>query len=194
MLTCLKCKQRHQGKRKLCESCLAQRECFECSTPIQRSEPLRRKFCSQRCVLAFIGSQPHNKTARALLARTILQTPEVQKKRGLTMRGVPRPSAQGQNHPRWKGGVSRERSKAENQIKHHAWRRQVFERDNFTCQICNIRGSALEAHHVISWGDSETLRFDIANGQTLCVACHLKVHGNQKREDGKKGAQKRWKR
>lgn len=62
------------------------------------------------------------------------------------------------------------------------WRTSVFERDNYTCQICGRRGEYLEAHHKKRWCDHPSLRFDVDNGITLCKECHKSIHS--KRRDG----------
>ena len=55
------------------------------------------------------------------------------------------------------------------------WRRQVFERDNYTCQKCGQTGGKLNAHHIFSYAKFPELRLDLDNGQTLCIACHKKT-------------------
>lgn len=82
----------------------------------------------------------------------------------------------GASNPNWKGGetVSSWRVTPE----YRCWRRDVFTRDHFTCQDCgDSSGSNLTAHHVHSAEDYLELRFDIANGITLCETCHSKAHG-----------------
>jgi len=56
------------------------------------------------------------------------------------------------------------------------WRIAVFERDNYICQECGIRGGKLQSHHIKGWSDNPDLRFDINNGITLCLECHAKKH------------------
>lgn len=56
------------------------------------------------------------------------------------------------------------------------WRKEVFKRDDYICQCCGVRGSCLNAHHLNSWDWDIEGRFDIDNGATLCVACHLMFH------------------
>lgn len=56
------------------------------------------------------------------------------------------------------------------------WRKQVFERDKYTCQHCFEKGGQLNAHHIKEFAKYEKLRFRVDNGLTLCVECHKKVH------------------
>lgn len=56
------------------------------------------------------------------------------------------------------------------------WRKCVFERDNYTCQKCNLKDIILYAHHIIPWIKDESKRFDINNGLTLCNKCHRLEH------------------
>ena len=55
------------------------------------------------------------------------------------------------------------------------WRIKVFERDDYTCQGCGIRGGRLQAHHIKSYKEYPELRLDIDNGQTFCIDCHKKT-------------------
>jgi len=56
------------------------------------------------------------------------------------------------------------------------WRRQVFIRDDYTCQECGERGCTLNAHHIKHWAKHKKLRFNLNNGITLCYMCHRKKH------------------
>lgn len=58
-----------------------------------------------------------------------------------------------------------------------SWRNSVFERDNYTCQLCGARGVKLNAHHKNGYAFYPELRYELSNGITLCVPCHKKVHG-----------------
>jgi 5-methylcytosine-specific restriction endonuclease McrA len=60
------------------------------------------------------------------------------------------------------------------------WRRQVFERDDYTCQFCKARNGRgkevfLEADHIIPFAKRPDLILSVANGRTLCRACHRKT-------------------
>lgn len=78
----------------------------------------------------------------------------------------------GSNHPNWKGGTTIIRKRLKTRIEYKNWRRVVFERDNFTCQICGVRGGELQADHIKPWARFPELRYEINNGRTLCIPCH----------------------
>lgn len=94
------------------------------------------------------------------------------------------------NYDGTRSGLSR---KVRNMCESTAWRQAIFERDNFTCQICGQVGGRLEADHqnpfchifaeflekarptVYNVTDlaSRFMPFwDIGNGVTLCYNCH----------------------
>lgn len=83
----------------------------------------------------------------------------------------------GENHPLWRGGIRTTRRAVTREYK--AWRIAVFRRDNFTCLKCGARGKKLNAHHVRHWNTHPECRFDVANGQTLCVLCHRAEHSRK---------------
>jgi len=80
----------------------------------------------------------------------------------------------GKLNPRWKGGISGEIKMLRNTPKYKEWGKQVFERDDYTCQKCGQRGGNLHADHIKSFTDYPKLRFEVSNGQTMCVSCHAK--------------------
>lgn len=61
------------------------------------------------------------------------------------------------------------------------WRKAIFVRDDYTCQVCNVRGTYLEADHIKPWAYFPELRFELSNGRTLCRACHDKTKMSAKR-------------
>lgn len=83
----------------------------------------------------------------------------------------------GEKHPRWKGGLSRTKRLVEmGRLKYRIWRRSIFERDDYTCQICEERGGVLNAHHIKKYSDFKDLRFKNNNGITLCKSCHQLIY------------------
>lgn len=81
----------------------------------------------------------------------------------------------GKNHWNWKGGLSRNKH---NGGEYAEWRTCVFERDDYTCQLCGSKGVYLNAHHKKSWAKYPKLRFKVSNGITLCTKCHAKIDKN----------------
>lgn len=87
----------------------------------------------------------------------------------------------GEKNVNWKGGITPENNKLRNSPKARDWRRIIFIRDGFTCQVCKNVGGKLQAHHIKSWAKYPKLRFEISNGITLCEECH-KLTDNYKRK------------
>jgi 5-methylcytosine-specific restriction endonuclease McrA len=79
----------------------------------------------------------------------------------------------GKNHSRYKGGIKYDKQNKQ----YREWRKQVFERDNWTCQICKRKKKIrIVAHHIKSFTDYPESRFEINNGITLCNSCHTQIH------------------
>lgn len=60
-------------------------------------------------------------------------------------------------------------------IKASNWRNAVFERDDYKCQACGVRGGYLEADHCLPWAFFPDIRYELLNGRTLCRECHNKT-------------------
>lgn len=61
--------------------------------------------------------------------------------------------------------------------KYKQWERTVKKRDNYTCRKCgkeNLKKKDCHAHHIKDWDLFVELRFDVENGLTLCMSCHMK--------------------
>ena len=100
------------------------------------------------------------------------------------------------NH-NWKGGITSLRGKIYNLFEWHQWRSVIFKRDDFTCVLCRKRGEHLEVDHypkkfgwIIEENKIQSIEdaincfelWNINNGRTLCLSCHLKTdtYGNRK--------------
>jgi hypothetical protein len=78
----------------------------------------------------------------------------------------------GDQHPLFKSDSRR----ANRRGKHGAWARAVISRDNAICQRCGATDVELHAHHIKPFAEYPELRWDLANGLTLCSACHWAEH------------------
>ncbi len=78
------------------------------------------------------------------------------------------------NKPGSKGGIT-----PQNLIDRSRFRvtmqKKVLERDNYTCQICEAKGIALQVDHIKKWSEYEELRFVMENCRTLCTPCHYQI-------------------
>jgi len=96
----------------------------------------------------------------------------------------------GVNHHNWKGGITPLRNKIRSLMMYLNWRKDIFERDNHTCQLCGVRGGRLNADHfpksfafifneyqitTIDQAKQCLELWDITNGRTLCMSCHQKT-------------------
>ncbi len=73
--------------------------------------------------------------------------------------------------------VTPEHYRIRRSTEYRLWRKAVFERDNYTCQMCGARSVAgkrvrLEADHILPFAFYPDKRFDLDNGRTLCESCH----------------------
>jgi len=84
----------------------------------------------------------------------------------------------GKENPQWKGGSAYERAQWHSRHEYKEWRYSVYERDNYTCQLCGQESVGnIQAHHIHPWSTHPELRFEVSNGITLCKPCHLSIKG-----------------
>jgi 5-methylcytosine-specific restriction endonuclease McrA len=86
----------------------------------------------------------------------------------------------------WRGGIANFRSSLRTTFLYRTWRSDVLTRDDFTCQICFIRGGKLNVDHIKAFSiilDENNIKthedaascdelWNINNGRVLCVSCH----------------------
>src|SRR3990167_1509348 len=87
-------------------------------------------------------------------------------------------SIRGSNHWNWKGGVKKQELGGFG-LDWKLWRRQVYERDKYTCQDCGKSGVYIEPHHIIPKRINKERMFDVTNGITLCRPCHILTMGKE---------------
>lgn len=78
----------------------------------------------------------------------------------------------GVEHPNYNPN-SRKRTRP---YKQHSWANAVISRDGGKCRNCGASGVELHAHHVESYMDNPSKRWDVDNGITLCHKCHWDEH------------------
>jgi len=156
---------------------LGTKKCLQCNKEIElkiRRDLWRKKFCSRKCSGKYNDClrdiwknseisermkknmrKPHKITERLKLA---------QRERGLKRRKP------------WRWYVengSRIRFHQSQDWKDKA--KEIYRRDNFTCQKCGVKNRKLHCHHILGVKEGKKL-FDNNNLITLCEECHSKKH------------------
>jgi 5-methylcytosine-specific restriction endonuclease McrA len=78
----------------------------------------------------------------------------------------------GENSNFWKGGITG-RNRIDRNYLSSIINPIIRERDEFTCQKCNMQGAELNCHHIFDFSNYTELRFEEANLVTLCENCHM---------------------
>jgi 5-methylcytosine-specific restriction endonuclease McrA len=79
----------------------------------------------------------------------------------------------------WRGGKATQVEKFRHSYEYRAWRKSVYERDDYTCQICGTRGGKLNGHHIKIISLYPEHGLDVGNGITLCRECHNVIKGDE---------------
>ena len=118
-------------------------------------------------------------------------SPNTEFKKGMTspLKGRHNVKMSGENHPLWKGGITPVNQAIRQSLEYKLWRKEVFERDKYTCTWCGIRSGkgkavTLHADHIRQFAYYPESRFEISNGRTLCINCHKKTDTYCKKIDG----------
>lgn len=171
--------------------------CLNCKNEFKSppSEAKRRKYCSNECKsfaspfsrvkIPCPECKEHMIQKRSKLCRSCNNKgsrgpgyrngkpfcPNCKKQKNIYSPGLCRECFRGKNHFAFKD-ASTENQKIRASLAYKRWRTAVFERDNYTCQMCGARGIRLNADHIKPFSLFPDLRLDINNGRTLCVECH----------------------
>jgi len=139
--------------------------CLTCNKEFKRlvSAINSKTFCSKSCYWRWLSENV---------------IPPSQKGKKPWNKNKPWFSRRGGNHHNWKGGISKINNNSRqlfmHTIEYKIWRRNIFERDDFTCQICGEKGGKLRANHIKRYVDYPNSRININNGITICEGCDLR--------------------
>jgi len=187
-------------KTKICKSC---KKVFEKKINCSLKSWEKTEFCSRSCINR--NRKPWNKNSVGKMPKPWNKGIKIQLNTGKTHfkkgerpsvktefkkgqkpwnYGIPNPNFQGKNNPNWKGGITPENHKIRTSREYKEWRTKIFERDNYVCQECGIKGGwhkelnkkiTLNADHIKPFALFPKLRFEVSNGRTMCIKCHRKT-------------------
>lgn len=89
-------------------------------------------------------------------------------------KGLLLPQFSQEQHWNWQGGKTPEVRRIRNSKEYARWRKEVYERDWYTCQICGEVGKRLRGNHIKKFSDYPELRLVVENGITICKPCDLR--------------------
>lgn len=156
------------------------KDCLFCKNIFTAPVWAKRKVCSIKCS----GKLPKSRMLGKLHSEKSRKKMSDIKK-GIIPKNILRGDFKGENHPNWKGGVSRGYKTGYYSLEYKNWRKAVFLRDDFKCCECDSDGY-ITAHHIKSFAHYPDLRFELSNGKTLCEECHKKTDNYKGRAKGSK--------
>ena len=178
-----------------------------------KRRPNGRRFCSKKCYNEwkkgkhFSPKTEFKKGQKAInpIRKGERRSPKTEFKKGQTPWNKGRkltkeerkkisdalPKRLGEKAGNWRGGTTKLRVAIMGLKEYKKWRKAVFTRDNWTCQMCGRRRKRgdrviLHAHHIKPVyqiikecgikNTKDALKckelWDVSNGMTLCVSCH----------------------
>lgn len=140
--------------------------CFHCGAKFYRKKSMvrTRMFCSKEC----LSKSPRPKKPKKFICQhcrevsTIAAKNKRKKYCSYVCNGLARRSSTRPDDARLAGRLA-------------TWGRKVRKRDGHKCVRCGSRYK-LQAHHKQSFAEYPELRYEIENGETLCLVCHSEEH------------------
>lgn len=155
-------------------------KCTECGKEFYLSNSqFHIKRCSKKCANAYMSRLYKNRPDRKANLRRAMTfrdftTPEAHE-RMVKIGSMTKPRFGAANNL-WKGGITTLQNKQRAKPEYKAWRKAVYERDGYKCQMCGTNKN-LHAHHKKEFAKYPELRYEVSNGLTVCQPCHGKIHG-----------------
>jgi hypothetical protein len=132
------------------------------------------RFCSRSCTAKYTWSLGKHKTSNGHASWNRGKTKKEDNRIAQPWLGKKRLDMIGKLNPSWKGGITLLEKTQRNKFR-KTMQKLIFERDNYTCQMCGATKCFLQVDHIQSWAEYIKLRFDINNCRTLCMKCHYKI-------------------
>lgn len=163
--------------------------CFTCGNSfwVRKYRATSAKVCSHSCRSGLLQANPPKKGVKGRPAWNLGKKLHYD----VWNKGLKGIRAGAESHL-WKGGITPLRQKIRSTFEYRQWRKAVFERDNYTCVFCKIRGGWLEADHIKPFAIYPELRLNIENGRTLCKPCHKTTDTYGRYSKNREGVEQIW--
>ena len=141
---------------------LSNKTCLYCNK--QFVAYANRKYCSRYCMNKYIWEYTDKK--QKVSAKTTGRKCSEENKANMRKNHA---NVCGINNSNWKGGIDLLRNYIYRLSEYKQWIKKIFERDNYTCQICGSKDDLTVDHiiPIIYRGENHTDNF-----QTLCRSCN----------------------
>ena len=172
------------------QNALLSQDCAWCqqSYDIYKSNIARgRRFCSTKCSGQWYSNANHGEQHHRYLRVTSIcnecekpfeHVPNQKRQYcSHSCANANTPHLRGKYNPNWKGGITSKIRAIRTSKDYQIWRKAVYERDDYTCQNCEVRQN-LHAHHLVMISEDISRALDISNGITFCFSCHQLQHPN----------------
>lgn len=165
------------GKKNKCEHCSKE---F-----IPKNYHWEQRFCSRKCAGKANGFKNKKAWNKGLVGY----------RKGYIMTREQKIKIGNSNRKKHKDNVTPVKNLIRSQFLYREWRAKIYERDDYTCQVCGERSKAgkrkeIHAHHIKHLADIirefeiKTIQdaqncgelWEINNGITMCVDCHKMAH------------------
>ena len=159
--------------------------CLVCGKSFERCryQKDRAKFCSRKCRVIWVGDKNHllaeskkvEKVCQLCGKKYLVEKWREKKTKYCSQTCQISANIRcGEKNNLWQGGITPINRRIRTSSEYKNWRRIIFERDDYTCQICGKRGVNLRANHIKKFSDYPELRFEFNNGITICSDCDLR--------------------
>ena len=139
------------------------------------------KEANEKNRLAHLGKIPWNKNTKGIckpnsgsFKKGVSASPKTQFQEGRTFKHLEETKRK-IGLANSKGGITPINNLIRTSFKMKLWKLEVFRKNGFRCMDCGEKelvSGKLEADHILRFVDYPHLRFEILNGQTLCIPCH----------------------
>lgn len=174
-LQSLSAKNRRSGKYIKCTVCGS--ETYRYPSQVKKNY----RYCSKKCWYAIMEVSPsqimalHKNRSKRDYSNTMARKKLGESIKKAYKEGRLKPRY-GSDNNLWKGGIASLQNSLRQTSVYKEWRKQVYERDNYSCQKCGTNKD-LHAHHIKEFSKYPDLRYEVSNGLTVCRTCHGKIHG-----------------